>query len=74
MAPEVCKDKPFDARADIWSLGCLVYEMCWLRPAFPVGSGRIEADLRTVISLQVRSAAGVCGVERVVGWRCGLCL
>lgn len=52
MAPEVCKDKPFDARADIWSLGCLVYEMCWLRPAFPVGSGRIEADLRTVISLQ----------------------
>ena len=30
--PEVWQDKPYDARSDLWSLGCILYELCALRP------------------------------------------
>lgn len=33
-SPEVWKDKPYDARSDIWSLGCVIYEIASLRPPF----------------------------------------
>ena len=32
--PEVWRDKPYDSRGDIWSFGCVVYEMCGLQPPF----------------------------------------
>jgi len=32
--PEVWLDKPYDSRGDIWSLGCILYELCALRPPF----------------------------------------
>jgi len=37
-SPEVWKDKPYDNRSDIWSLGCVIYEMITLRPPFTATS------------------------------------
>ena len=33
-SPEVWKDKPYDNKSDIWSLGCVIYEIITLLPPF----------------------------------------
>jgi len=33
-SPEVWGDKPYDYKSDIWSVGCIMYELCALRPPF----------------------------------------
>ncbi|KAF4321589.1 hypothetical protein JM18_003683 [Phytophthora kernoviae] len=34
MSPEVCESKPYSYASDMWSLGCVLYEMLALRHAF----------------------------------------
>ena len=33
-SPEVWKDEPYDVKSDVWSLGCVIYEMVTLKPPF----------------------------------------
>ena len=30
MSPEVCENKPFSFKSDVWALGCVLYELCTL--------------------------------------------
>lgn len=34
MSPEVCENKPYRFKSDLWALGCILYEMCTLKHAF----------------------------------------
>lgn len=34
MSPEVFKYKPYDHKSDVWSLGCILYELCSLEHPF----------------------------------------
>mmetsp|Transcript_56772 Transcript_56772/g.176543 ORF Transcript_56772/g.176543 Transcript_56772/m.176543 type:complete len:640 (+) Transcript_56772:214-2133(+) len=34
MSPEVCENKPYTFKSDVWSLGCVLYELCMLKHAF----------------------------------------
>jgi len=34
LSPEICQEKPYNQKSDIWSLGCILYEMTTLRHAF----------------------------------------
>jgi NIMA (never in mitosis gene a)-related kinase 2 len=49
MAPEIMNEKNYDHKSDIWSLGCLVYELAGLRPPF---------DATNAVSLAVKVNQG----------------
>ncbi|KAK3864146.1 hypothetical protein Pcinc_030134 [Petrolisthes cinctipes] len=34
LSPELCQEKPYNQRSDVWALGCVLYEMLALRRAF----------------------------------------
>ncbi len=36
ISPELCEGKPYNYKSDVWSLGCVLYEMCSLKRAFEV--------------------------------------
>ena len=38
LSPEVCEDKPYNRKSDIWSLGCILYEICALKYPFEAKS------------------------------------
>lgn len=34
LSPEICEGNTYNSKTDIWSLGCILYELCTLRHAF----------------------------------------
>ncbi|EJD03227.1 Pkinase-domain-containing protein [Fomitiporia mediterranea MF3/22] len=49
MSPELIQEKSYDTKSDIWSLGCLIYELCALRPPFH------EAQTHSELSMLIRN-------------------
>lgn len=38
LSPEICQEKPYNHKSDVWSLGCILYEMLTLNHAFDSNS------------------------------------
>lgn len=34
LSPELCEEKPYDYKSDVWALGCLLFELCLKEPPF----------------------------------------
>lgn len=34
LSPEMCEEKPYNEKSDIWALGCVIYELCTFRHPF----------------------------------------
>jgi NIMA (never in mitosis gene a)-related kinase len=34
LSPEMCEEKPYNEKSDIWALGCVLYEMCTQKHPF----------------------------------------
>ncbi|EGV63488.1 G2-specific serine/threonine protein kinase [Yamadazyma tenuis] len=50
MSPEVLMDNPYSPVCDIWSLGCVLFELCALQPPF---------QAKTHLSLQTKIKKGI---------------
>ena len=42
MSPEICQGRNYSFKTDIWSLGCILYELCTLKHAFEADELQIE--------------------------------
>lgn len=50
MAPEVLNNLGYDCKCDVWSVGCMIFEMLEGRPPFlPMNNGGIE-ELKRLIN------------------------
>ena len=38
MSPEICQNQAYSFKSDVWSLGCILFEMCTLKRAFEAGN------------------------------------
>ncbi|XP_064636362.1 serine/threonine-protein kinase Nek1-like isoform X3 [Lineus longissimus] len=38
LSPEICENRPYNNKSDIWSLGCVLYEITTLKHAFEAGN------------------------------------
>ena len=34
LSPEMCEEKPYNEKSDVWAYGCVLYEMCALKKPF----------------------------------------
>ncbi|KAJ3042042.1 G2-specific serine/threonine protein kinase [Rhizophlyctis rosea] len=46
MSPELINETSYNAKSDIWALGCLIYELCTLEPPF---NAKTQAELAAKI-------------------------
>ena len=38
LSPEICEDKPYNDKSDVWALGCILYELCTYKHPFTAKS------------------------------------
>ena len=43
MSPEVCENKSYDFKSDVWAMGCILYELCTLERWSPPSCARAHS-------------------------------
>lgn len=38
LSPEICQEKPYNDKSDVWALGCILYELCTFKHPFDAKS------------------------------------
>mmetsp|Transcript_21357 Transcript_21357/g.39087 ORF Transcript_21357/g.39087 Transcript_21357/m.39087 type:complete len:853 (-) Transcript_21357:263-2821(-) len=68
LAPEVCDSRPYGIRADIWSLGVVLYELCALKPPFQAEN--LAALLMKIVKKDPEPLPAAChpAVKQLVDW------
>jgi serine/threonine protein kinase len=54
LSPELCEERPYDEKSDIWALGCLVYEMIVGHPPFLAANQVALAGARVLTKLYIK--------------------
>jgi NIMA (never in mitosis gene a)-related kinase 2 len=69
MSPEICQAETYNMRSDIWSLGCIMYELCTKEPPFNAKTHvqlaqnirkGIFKDLPSMYSRELQNVIGSC--------------
>lgn len=53
LSPEICENRPYNNKSDIWSLGCVLYEMTTLK--HPVGHYSLLVVEFVIMSLVINA-------------------
>jgi len=48
LSPEMCEEKPYNEKTDVWAMGCLIYELCTGRHPFE-GNSQAALALKIVV-------------------------
>ncbi|PPQ85530.1 hypothetical protein CVT25_006559 [Psilocybe cyanescens] len=66
MSPELMQKGTYDSKSDIWSLGCLIYALCVLKPPFHKAKTHSELSIFIWLATVKAYRAAVFGKERQV--------
>ena len=59
---EICEDRPYNRKSDVWALGCVMYELATLKRAFDGQS------LPALVVRILKVSAGVLCLNPLFGW------
>jgi serine/threonine protein kinase len=67
LSPEICEGKNYNSKTDIWSLGCILYQLCALK--YPFSASNLNALLTVIMrgKYQALSAAYSSELRNLVG-------
>ena len=55
FSPELCKEEAYDEKSDVWSFGCLMYEMAALHPPFQTKNQSVPALINKIVNMQPKA-------------------
>lgn len=68
LSPEICQNRPYGVKSDVWALGCVLYEMCALKQAF--GGKSMPGVLGAIMKAKPKPLPTCYSpdLHRLVGW------